>query len=277
MADVPATTEVIPAAAPVAVAAPAPVVETPKVEAVPAAAPVAEKPKIDMPAPPAFDWDAWDGKPEVLPEDQREFGSKIVGHYQKRLDSYKDYDKVKSEKERLERLYKIATEQFGDDPRLAEIQEQHTKATAELEKAKADLAERDTRIQSMVAAEAKSYTDRLTSTYPEYFTDDAKKAELAALLDEGWEDPETALKVLKLGATGLEAARAAKAKGYPEQAALELAEARSSDAAAKPEPRAAAKVMSRGGAPTTLPVPRVVDMDQAKAIDFVARKYANQK
>lgn len=221
-----------------------------------------------------IDWKTWDGKLESIPEARRKDYEPVYSHFTKK---YADYDKVKSQHERLQRNYDLLMETAGEDPRVTEMTGEIEKLKADLQNATEKYTSYESQVKAAAEAESKTYADNLAKTYPKYFTDAAEKAKAMTLFNEGWEDPEVVFKVLDLGPGALEIAREAKAEGASDALAFKFASLRASSAPAKPQRTPAAQVMADGAGtpqPLTMPKKSLAAMSHAEARAAVAKKYA---
>jgi ElaB/YqjD/DUF883 family membrane-anchored ribosome-binding protein len=232
-----------------------------------------------------FDWESWDGNHEVVPEPWRKpvegaknFFSKKYADYDKLKPTLaardKEHSKLQKEFKELNELYESVLENYGEDPRLPEIQKVKETIESELLSTRTELETFRTEVKAWREKEAAQYADRIMEKFPKYFTEPSHMDKFSAMMDTGF-DAEVAISILELGDAAVEAAKTAKAKGAPDNVAYDYAELSVRASKAKPERREAAKVMAGAeGAQNPAQAPRdLADArDHQERVNMVAKR-----
>ncbi len=203
----------------------------------PEAAPVAETAPAEpeQPALPEFDFDAWNGEVEGLPEAYRPIGTNLTSRWENKFSrSEREIQKLRDLNEALL--------MGGEDPRIESMRSEYDTLNKTHAEMQAEFEGYKAQIQEMRDRDAEEYAKSFRDKYPEYFEDDTLGQQLSELIDEEW-DPEAAATVLKMGEEALGIARKAKADGVPDSYAIRLAETAVRQKP-KAEPRPGAKITS---------------------------------
>jgi hypothetical protein len=165
--------------------------------------------------PPQFDVAAWDGKVETLPEQHRPIAQAYIERkgrdlesgytrkFQDLADERKKFEADKSgweaKREELEetlRLYKALAE-GADDPRLATTQKELETANAERKLLKEQFETLRKEYEAATQQADQAWLADYKQRHQTLYDDPAKRADLAALVDAGWE-PEAAADLVEL-------------------------------------------------------------------------------
>lgn len=171
-----------------------------------------------------FDWTAWDGSDQGLPESLREHAAGIQAWHTGR------YAPLESDLAEARQQIESLTATLGqDDPRIAEftaLREQHAVLQARYEALDAAQA-------AYATQQAQAEVDALFNANPQIFSDTAdpiQAAHFAALVDETdgsgeplWTDLGGIVDLVKAGPSAINAARQLRQRGTPADVAIELA------------------------------------------------------
>lgn len=189
----------------------------------------------EQPALPEFDFEAWDGELNGLPDVYRPMGTSLNSRWENKFSA------TENEMKKL-RDINDALLMGGDDPRIESMRSEYETLDKTHLEIKAEYESYKSQIEAMQTQDADDYAKSFREKYPEYFEDDKLGQQLSELIDEEW-DPEAAATILKMGEEALGVARKAKADGVPDSYAIRLAETAVRQMP-KAEPRPGAKITS---------------------------------
>ena len=243
----------------------------PEVEAAPAAAelapsvaevevepaPVDDSPSADSgegtPASSSFDWGAWDGSNEALPEDARVWAEHFTTFYDGR--QAQALEKQRLEIEDTKKIYD-ALMGGQEDPRVEEYKGQlkdwenkHAQQLAVHNKLQAEYTTYQKSINDAIEKEADQYAAWFRSENKDLFEDKKLETTFYGLVEEGWE-LESAAKATRLPSEMLDLARKAKADGVPDVYALRFA---ARGAGRTQAPRPGARITAGATTPSRAP------------------------
>ena len=240
-------------------AAPSPAEGT--VEAAPDAEAVSTEPEL-----PEFDFSAWDGSRDGLPEMYNDIYSRM-----NELHDVK-YADITSQLEQMQAL-NDALMIGEEDPRIKDFQTKYESEIAAREELQAQFEAYQQQIDQEIEQEAQLYAQRFRQKHADVFEDPEKAEALFILTENDWE-PEVAVKLLDLDADAVRQAIEAKRDGVPDLYALRLAE-NASRPAPKAKPRPAAKITS-GATTRSSPEQQMMDINETSSLDdkrmIVARR-----
>lgn len=220
----------------------------------------------EQPALPEFDFEAWDGELEGLPEAYRPMGTNLNSRWENK------FSRSEREMQKLRDLNE-ALLMGGEDPRIESMRSEYETLNKTHGEMQAEFDGYKSQIQEMRDRDAEDYAKSFREKYPEYFEDDKLGQQLSELIDEEW-DPEAAATILKMGEEALGVARKAKADGVPDSYAIRLAETAVRQRP-KAEPRPGAKITS-GATASPSPNQEMIGEADVSSLDdkrlLVARK-----
>lgn len=239
---------------------------SPEEGAVEAATEEAPEPVQEEPELPEFDFNAWDGGIDSLPDMYHGVHSRMEALFGDK------YGALESDMEQLRRL-NDALMVGEEDPRVAEYQSKYEAEAAaktglqeEFDKYRAD-------IDASLERDAEHYAQTFKQKHSEIFEDPEKREALAILIENQW-DPEVGVKLLGLDRDTMKIALEAKRDGVPDIYALRLAE-NASRPRPKSDPRPAAKITS-GATTRSSPDQQMMDINETSSLDdkrmIVARR-----
>ncbi len=234
--------------------------------AVEAATDEPKEPVKDEPELPEFDFSAWGGGVEDLPEMYHGAHSRM-----EELFGVK-YGTLESDMDQLRRL-NDALMVGEEDPRVADFQGKYESEIKAREALQAQFDGYKSEIDQAMDADAAQYAAKFRQSNQEIFDDPEKAEALALLIEHNW-DPEMGVKLLSLDRDMMKVALEAKRDGVPDSYALRLAE-NASRPRPKADPRPAAKITS-GATTRSSPDQQMMDINETSSLDdkrmIVARR-----
>lgn len=228
------TAEAPPAPSPSTSAGSAPT--TPKVAASPA-----ESHEEEQEAAPAFDWDAWDGTVDGLPEDSRELGGKIYGRFEGNLND------LTAERDRLQGWYDALD--LGEDPRIGELQASIADWESKYQDLEGKHNEFVSKFEAQQEADGEAYLSWFKDAYKDIYASQEARTQLSELLEQGWYGV-LAAELIKMGPEAVEIGKRAKERGATDEIALEMVQLQLG--ASKPAPNSSARLVT-GSQPAARP------------------------
>lgn len=229
------------------------------------AAPVAQA-SDDTPELPEFDFSAWEGGLDELPDMYRPVGDRLSEIHTKRVTEFE------TELDQLRRL-NDALMVGEEDPRISDFKTKWEESVAQHEALQNEYQEYQKEIEQMMDQEAEAYASKFFDSHPELLESEEMSDAFSLLVENDW-DPEVAVKLLSLSGDAVEIALKAKIEGTPDVYALRLAELHSRPAA-KPKPRPAAKITS-GATTRSSPDQQLMSINDQSSLDdkrmIVARR-----
>lgn len=197
----------------------------------------------DGPDEPAFDWGAWDGTLDAVPEAHREIAGHVAGYYSPKLEKL---ETLRQQNEQLNELLD-AISVGQEDPRIQELTAAQAKVQQDYEAMQREYGELQQAIEAQNDKAAEQYAEWFQQEYAQFWENPELGAMLGQLIDAEWE-PAVAAESLLLGAKGLEIVADAIARGVPGDFALDHArQVLATETRHTPSP--AAELVSGGGAP----------------------------
>ena len=233
------------------------------VEAAPdeAPAPVQEEPEL-----PEFDFSAWEGGVDDLPE--RYHG--VHGRMEELFGS--KFGALEGDMDQLRRL-NDALMVGEEDPRVSDFRSKYEAEISAREGVQREYEQYRAEVDASLDRDAASYAQNFKQKHSEIFEDPEKREALAILIENQW-DPEVGVKLLSLDRDTMKVALEAKRDGVPDSYALRLAE-NASRPRLKSDPRPAAKITS-GATTRSSPDQQMMDINETSSLDdkrmIVARR-----
>ena len=225
-------------------------------EVVSEAAP-AEDTADDTPELPEFDFSAWEGGVEDLPDMYRPVGTRMHEIHSKRVGEFE------SELDQLRRL-NDALMIGEEDPRIADFKTKFEESQSQYESLQKQHEEYQQEIEQMMDQEAEAYASKFFEKNPQLLENQEMSDAFSLLVENDW-DPEIAVKLLSLKGDAVEIALKAKIEGTPDVYALRLAELHSRPSA-RPKPRPAAKITS-GATTRSSPDQQLMGVNEQSSLD----------
>ena len=192
---------------------------------------------------PEFDWTAWDGTLDVVPEAHRKIAGHVANYYTPKLS---EMEELRTTNNDLHDLLD-ALSSGGDDPRIQELTEAQAKVQQEYEAMQTRYQELEAAIEQQNDQAAEQYAQWFQQEYPQFWQNEELGTLLGQLIDREWE-PAVAAESLLLGAKGFELVADAVERGVPGDFALEHAR-HVLEAETRHTPSRAAGLVSGGGTP----------------------------
>ena len=229
------------------------------------AAPVAEA-ADDTPELPEFDFSAWEGGIDDLPDMYRPVGNRLSEIHCKKVTEFE------TELDQLRRL-NDALMVGEEDPRISDFKTKWEESQSQYESLQKQHEEYQKEIEQMMDQEAEAYASKFFEKNSELLENKEMSDAFSLLVENDW-DPEIAVKLLSLSGDAVEVALKAKIEGTPDVYALRLAELHSRPAA-RPKPRPAAKITS-GATTRSSPDQQLMSINDQSSLDdkrmIVARR-----
>ena len=221
---------------------------------------------VQEPELPEFDFDAWEGGLDDLPDMYKPVGTRMSQIHGNKVSEFE------SEMDQLRRL-NDALMVGEEDPRVADFQSKWEESKTGYESLQKEFETYRNEVQAMHDRDAEQWAKSFQEKHSEIFENEELSTALQTLVHHDW-DPEVAVKLLSLKEDSIEIALKAKADGVPDLYALRLAE-NASRPAAKSVPRPAAKITS-GATTRSSPDQQMMDMNETSSLDdkrmIVARR-----
>jgi hypothetical protein len=223
--------------------------------------PVKEEPEL-----PEFDFSAWGGGADDLPE----MYHGVHGRMEELFGS--KFGALESDMDQLRRL-NDALMVGEEDPRVADFQSKYEAEISAREGVQREYEQYRAEVDASLDRDAASYAQNFKQKHSEIFEDPEKREALAILIENQW-DPEVGVKLLGLDRDTMKVALEAKRDGVPDLYALRLAE-NASRPRPKSDPRPAAKITS-GATTRSSPDQQMMDINETSSLDdkrmIVARR-----
>ena len=239
---------------------------SPEGGAVEAATDAPAEPVKEEPVLPEFDFNAWEGGVEDLPE----MYHGVHGRMEELFNT--KYGALESDMDQLRRL-NDALMVGEEDPRIADFQGKYEAEIKAREGLQTQFDEYKAEIDRAMDADAAQYAAKFRQDHQEIFDNPEMAEALALLIEHNW-DPEMGVKLLSLDKETMKIALEAKRDGVPDSYALRLAE-NASRPRPKADPRPAAKITS-GATTRSSPNQQMMDINETSSLDdkrmIVARR-----
>jgi len=214
------------------------------------------EPLPKFPVPDEVDWDKWDGKPDLLPEQIRPWYERFDGRYKKEL-SARD-----KQIQHFKTLYDALS--FGeDDPRIGELTGKVSTYEQKIAEYEARIAEFERAEEERIDTEARAAVDRFWQENQDIKNDPELLKGLGALVEAGWYFGHAG-KLLRMPEQVREWATEQLKAGVPAEKVVEYAEERAKRfTPATPPKRPAANLVAGNG-----PVAQPAVADKNELEDF---------
>ena len=234
--------------------------------AVEAATDQAIEPVMEEPELPEFDFNAWEGGADDLPEMYHGVHGRMEELFGNKFgDLEGDMDQLR----RLNDALMVGEE----DPRVSDFQSKYEAEISAREGVQKEYEQYRAEVDASLDRDASSYAQNFKQKHSEIFEDPEKREALAILIENQW-DPEVGVKLLSLDRETMKVALEAKRDGVPDSYALRLAE-NASRPRPKSDPRPAAKITS-GATTRSSPDQQMMDINETSSLDdkrmIVARR-----
>tara|TARA_R100001509_G_scaffold40843_1_gene21891 strand:- start:422 stop:1273 length:852 start_codon:yes stop_codon:yes gene_type:complete len=220
----------------------------------------------EEPVLPEFDFEAWDGGIDDLPEMYHGMHGRMESIYNNRFSS------IESELDQMRRL-NDALMVGEEDPRVSEFQTKLEEALAAKQQVSQEFEQFKQQIEQFEMQEASEWADNFEREHKEIFENQEMREALGLLIENDWE-PESAVKVLGFSEEQMRIAIESKRDGVPDKYAIRLAE-NAVRQTPKANPRPAAKITS-GATTRSSPEQQMMDINETSTLDdkrmIVARR-----
>jgi len=220
----------------------------------------------DGPELPEFDFNAWEGSVDELPEMYHSVGNRMNDIFSGQKS---DFEKKIEQLQALNDALMVGEE----DPRVAQYLGEVEDFKGKYSTLEQQHEEYKQSVEKLIEQDAESYAQRFQEAHPEVFQNEEMAEALSVLIENDWE-PEVAVRMLSLPTEAIEIALKAKNDGVPDSYALRLAES-ASRSRPKASPRPAAKITS-GATTRSSPEQQMMDLNETSSLEdkrmIVARR-----
>jgi len=225
-----------------------------------------EEAAIEEPVLPEFDFEAWDGGIDDLPEMYHNIHGRMESIYNNK------YSSVESELDQMRRL-NDALMVGEEDPRVFEFQQKLEDALSAQQQTSQEFEQYKQQIEQYEMKEASDWADNFEREHKDIFENPEMREALGLLIQNDWE-PDSAVKILGLSEEQMQIAIESKRDGVPDKYAIRLAE-NAVRQMPKANPRPAAKITS-GATTRSSPEQQMMDINETSTLDdkrmIVARR-----